>query len=65
MITTALIVVTVYAVAITFIAFRLCLQRDDYKRANEIRADMIEKTRQGKPPFLLNPGVKITKEEPK
>jgi hypothetical protein len=37
-------------------------ERNDARRANELQAQMIEETRAGNPPFLLNPGVRIVKD---
>ena len=37
-------------------------ERDDARRANELRAQYIEETRAGNPPFLLNRGVRIVKD---
>lgn len=53
-----------YSVAMTLLAMRFYNQRNSYKIANTIRADAIEATRKGNPPFLLNPGVKIIVEDP-
>jgi hypothetical protein len=53
------VILVLYCILVSWVAYRFREQRDDYRRASEIRAQMIEETRRGKPPFLLDPGVEI------
>ena len=53
------VVLTIYSVAMTLMCWRQWLLCQSYKAANKARAWMIEETRAGKPPFLLNRGVSI------
>lgn len=52
-----------WATGASYLAWHFFTLAKDYKRANDIRKQMIEETRAGKPPFILNPGVKIVLED--
>ena len=54
-----IILLILYGILATWLACRYRIQRNNFKLANEMRAQMIEETRRGRPPFLLNPGVEI------
>jgi hypothetical protein len=58
------ILLAIYSLIVTFKAIQWRIYRDAYKKANDLRAKMIEETREGKPPFLLNPGVEIVITKP-
>lgn len=53
-----------WGTAASYLAWHFYVKMKDYRRANYIRAQAIAETRSGKPPFLLDPGVKIEREEP-
>lgn len=61
--TPLVVLLAISTLTYAYIAYRWRVKYFDMKRANGIRAEMIEEVRQGKTPFLLNPGVKIVKED--
>lgn len=52
-----------WATLASYLAWYFYVHMKDYRRANDIRKQMIEETRAGKPPFILDPGVKVVRED--